>query len=565
MRKIRPLWLPIFAVITFLFSFSPTIILFLATPANRIFSGINWWESDYFVYLSFVENGVRGQLQERFLMNTLTSYPAWIHGIYTVSGYFLGHLAGLNSIIIYHLDRFILGLVFIFLLTFLYLSIFKSKFWTFISLMFVFWIPGFMNTLDVSSSQIYRYLSWIQQMNIITRVTTLPHYLTSFVFYIPAVWVFVSYRKSFFKKIAFLVFLTSLFTIANPVNALIFYATIFIYLTLRFLTGVVSNFNRKMLKQIQHDNFMVRDDRLTDIKVDCAVAAVIFIANLPLMWYYHKLLSAYPWGAIGNVFGYFIGNNQIPTRELILALGPGAFFSLLGVLFYAGRTITKRGREENWYLFCIAWIFAQGGLYVFANKLGMEQYRFLQGLYYIPMGVLTIGGLQLAAKILTRFSSLLRLRVAPQYWVVILTFASFVATMPTLVVSYKQELYRFTDLSYFPTYYFPTVKQYEAYEYLKNNTPFATTVLALTEASAHIPAVSGNANKLDFIDKGEIQKAEFFANNLNNGRASEYLKQNNISYVWVGFEEVSLGFDPKRYTLLTPIFKNDEVEIYKVN
>ncbi|MBI2617605.1 hypothetical protein HYW55_05720 [Candidatus Gottesmanbacteria bacterium] len=557
---IRTLALPLFVLATFLFSFSPWIILLVKTPPDHIFSGIHWWDSDYFVYLSFVENGVRGHLDERFLMNSITSYTAWIHGIYTISGYILGFLGGLNSIVIYHIDRFVLGLLFSFLLMFFYQSVFKSKIWTFLGLLFVFWISGFPTTYQMDSPSFSRYLSWIQQLNIFTRATGLPHYLFSFVFFIPAVWVFVSFRGPFMKKIIYLVFLTSVFIYANPVNSLIFYATLSLYL---FLTPVVMVLHKTVKQKRFSFRSLVYAVSHMDFVKDVFLTLILFLCNLPLLLYYEKLLTAYPWGEISNVFKFFIGNSLITFSDLFLALGPLALFSFFGIFICLWKVIHS-DVQRKWYIVCIAWVIAQSGLFLRGNLLGIEQYRFLQGLYYIPMGVLAVESIRFSGKHLEILSRILFVRISQNIWVGIITGISFLVTLPTLYVSYGQNLYTYSNLSYFQSLYFPTKQQYNAYAFLERNTPFATTVLAGKEASFHIPALSGNANKLDFIDKGDIQKHQFFSNNLSFEKAHEYLTKNNISYIYVGWEERNLGFTGSNNPYLKSIFKNSEVEVYKV-
>lgn len=551
MRRMGKFFLPFFSLVTFLFSFSPWFILLARTPKGQIFSGIHWWDSDYFVYLSFVENGVRGFLNERFLMNSITSYPAWIHGIYTLSGYLFGHLIGIHSISIYALDRFILGLIFLFLLTYLYKSIFKSVFWTFIALVFIFWIPGFPTTYNVHSSMFSQYLSWIQQLNILTRATGLPHYLFGFIFIIPAVWIFVSYRGFSLKKLIILSLLTQCFTYANPVNSLIFYATLAVFVFLSILTTILQNTVKGKKDFLSLPKSVIEDG---------LVALLLFLLNLPLLLYYRMILSNYPWGEISNVFKFFVGNSRISLLELFLSLGPLVLFSFTGIIVCSWRMIKSKS-PDRWHLFCISWVVAQSGLFLYANSFGIEQYRFLQGLYYIPMGILAVEAVRFFAHLFEQFFPI---HVSSRLWVCIFTVFSFLVTLPTLYLSFGQSLYTYSNLSYFQTIYFPTVKQFEAYSYLERNTPFAATVLALAEASSHIPAFSGNANKLDFIDKTKISKSQFFSNSISPEEASSYLKNSTISYVWVGWEERNTGFQVNKYPYLQQIFRNSEVEIYKV-
>lgn len=525
----------LFATITILFSFSPWLTLWQMTPPGKIFTGPHWW-TDYYAYLGFLENGVRGSLTERFLIS-ITPQSIWIHGIYTFSGYLLGKL-NIDSITIYHLDRLLLGSLFIVLVYFFYRSIFKNKFYSIVASIFVFWIPGFSRTQNFLNPGFTRPLDGVQQFNILTRAGGLPHYTFSSIFVILAVWFFLNYKKSFLIKTLILTLLSWIFIIANPVNAMIYYFILFVY----FIFSLILNFHVSLF--------------LKDKGKDCLVVIISFISNVPLFIYYYKALSSFPWGQISNVFNFFIGNIPLPIFELILALGPILIFSFLGSIVIVWKKM--RGEIiEDWTIFFLSWALAQWILYFLANKLGMENYRFIQSLYYIPMAGLTVYALKLIVHLWERLPVIYQ--VKRKYLVILLVLLSYITTTPTLSYSYREHLVKYNNgLTYI------SKKEYAAYKFLEKNSPFASVVLAEYTPTVLLPGMSGNSVKLDFLDKTKIQKTDFFSNKLLAAEAKAYLKENNISYIWVGSEEHSRGFRDANYPFLHKIFQNGDVDIYQV-
>src|SRR3989339_38200 len=90
--------IPILIFITVFISILPWLLELIATPGDRIFSGINRWSTDYYIYLSYVELGKRGILPVKLLNTTLPHPSLWAHLVYTIPGYLLGHILNFNAI-----------------------------------------------------------------------------------------------------------------------------------------------------------------------------------------------------------------------------------------------------------------------------------------------------------------------------------------------------------------------------------------------------------------------------------------------------------------------------------
>lgn len=549
--------IPLIAIFSTLLAFLPWLKLLYSTPKGQIFSGIHWFTNDYFLYLSFVENGVRGQLAERFLINGLISYTAWVHGIYTISGYLLGHFARLDSITIYHIDRVVLGLIFLLVLGYFLMHILHSRYQVFLTFIYMFWISGFPTAFDIINKPTGRYLDWVQGLNILNRIATLPHYLLSFIFFIAAVWVYLDYKSSILKKIIYLIVFTTILTVANPINIVIFYTVLVLYLPL----SLIINLWRGILKRKKIFPLEFAQVVTLDLTKDIFTTAVIFLVNLFPIVYFRLLLDSYPWGKIANVFGYYVGGAYIPLEELFLALGPVFIMTLVGIIIVLWNIVSGR-KQNRWYTFFLSWFVVQGVLFLRANSLGLESHRFLQGLYYIPMAVLSVHTLQVIGVTLERLTRVSFLRIKAMGWEFIVTVLLFILTLPTLYVSYLQFFSSWGEHTF--TLNYPLRSQYQAYKFLEHSTPFASSVLALGDASFHLPALSGNAVIIEDYGRRKYEKSQFFSNAIPDDEAYHYLKDNKVSYVLVGREERNWGFDPKNYSFLKSIFHNSDLEIYQV-
>jgi hypothetical protein len=108
----------------------------------------------------------------------------------------------------------------------------------------------------------------------------------------------------------------------------------------------------------------------------------------------------------------------------------------------------------------------------------------------------------------------------------------------------------------------------KGYAFLDKNTPVENVVLASTDAANHILVYSHNyvlGNKQGW-PAGEgatmIAEKDAFLRGMPESQAREYVAKHHISYVYGGYQEQG---DYIHYPFLSPVFKNSEVTIYKVN
>lgn len=542
--------LPLFIIFTIFFSVSPQLYGLWKTPANQVFAGVNRWSADYYIYVSFVETGRRGDLREYHLTTTKPQDPIWIHGVYTISG-FIGSLFQVDATAIYHVDRVLFGALYVSVLYLLLRRFFKQTGWIFAGMLFIFFIPGFPKTLDVFGRWDWRYLYVVQEMNIVGRSTVPPHYLTGFIFFIFCVLLFFQQKISWWVRGVWLAILATFMTVANPANLLTLLGTSGIY------SGVLGFY--EILRNRKKHPFTLPYVRMFGSWL------ILALGTLPISAYYQAKLSIFPWGPRSNALKFYIPGPPIDKLELILALGPVVIFAGIGIAFFVVAMFKRLKRlqplQDDYAkkTFCLGWLVVQFGLFTIGNSLGMDPLRFLQGLYYIPLTAFALWGLQ------DLYVQVMRIRVMRNIslyvFVSSIMILAFMITLPTLILSYREELYMNTNYIVFPTMVYPSIHQYNAYKWMEHNTPFGSGVLAFYEVTEVLPAYSGNATERD-LQHGD--KLPFFSNKLTKNEARDFLKRHYFHYVWDGYQARAAGFKAQEYPFLHKIFENPEVRIYKV-
>ncbi len=509
---------PLLTGFTLIISLSPWVFEWLAAPANQVFSGINRWSGDYFTYLSYVELGRRGELGARLLATTLPQSPVFAHLAHTLPGYIFGYLLGLNSILSYHLARSLYGLIFVFLCMVFFYRLTRSKTIAAVAFWLTFFVPGLPKIDHLFPFRFSRYLDWLQEQNIIGRATGPLHYNASFIFFILTVLWWFTAKSSGRKKFIIAGLLINLTLLANP----------FAFLILALSFGLYSLINKSLS------------------------AIYPFLLAVPLFVYNQYFLSQAPWGRLGNAPAYYIVTHPpIGFWETAMSVGPIFFLGIAGILLI----LFKKAKILNFFRtsfpFLIAWLIVQFFLFFFGDAVKLDPLRSFNGLYYLPLAL---------------FSAYLIVAVAQRFkhnffTIVTMSLFLFVITLPNYYLSYKEQLFAFTDFKSFSTFTYPTVKQVEAFRFLEKNTPVASGVLAYYEASFLLIGFSGNSTEANM---DPALKVPFYSGQLNTQAAYDFLKKNHFRYVYDGYQEQSLGSSIEKYPFLKKIYRNDEVTIYQV-
>lgn len=519
--------------ITLIISMSPWFFDLLATPKDRVFTGINRWSTDYYIYLSYVEQGIRGSLPVKLLMTTQPQTPVFAHLIYSIPGFIFGRILGFNSVFIYHLFRALYGLLFLVVAMKFFYQVSKNKFVTLTAFFLTFFVSGFTRTNGT------RYLDWLQEQNIIGRAAGPLHYSLGFVFFLLTVLYFFQTKDRGLKKILIFGLFANLTLFSNPFAFLVLGLCFAGYL----LTKLVLKRN-KLLQAVK----------------ECFNIGLGFCLTLPLFFYYQSVLSEGLWGITGMAPKFYVINHPpIFFWETVLSIGPIFFLGIIGLVFILFRRIKPPlpaeallGYAKAGPIFLIFVFLVPFFLFFFGDYLKIHPLRAFSGFYYLPLALFSAYLIEVVAQ-----------KVFRKRWTagLIIIFLLFLLTFQNYYLCYKDQLFAFTDFKEFSLFSYPSKKQVEALRFLEKNTPAGSGVLALFEATSQIIGFSGNSTEMS-ID--HLTKSRFFSGSMENGEAYLFLKKNYFKYVYYSYQEKSVGGSPEIYPFIKKIFENEEVKIYRV-
>jgi hypothetical protein len=553
--------IPWLVILTLFVSLSPWLVELFATPIDRIFTGINRWSTDYHIYLSYVEQGVRGFLSTKLIFTTQSHPSVFFYLAYTIPGFIFGHILGLNSVFIYHFFRALYGLVFLSATVIFFYKLSKSKVITLTAFFFTFYLSGFVKITSLFPFQATRYLEWLQEQNIIGRATGPLHYSVGFIIFISAFILYFYSKIPLLKKTFLLGLLFNGLLLTNPFNFLLIILCFASYLLIKL---VVFKKNIELFHEI-------------------LVISGATLISLPLFLLLNHYLSIPPWGIIGVSPKFYVATTPpISLFEAAMSVGPIFFLGIFGAIKLLNEQILRnQGRINYLYhdrsidilIFLIIWPIIQFCLLIFGDSLKIHPPRAFSGLYYLPLSYFSAYFIvHLSKKINAsmypsslplspRLQRSRKLRWTSRYTTILIILILFLITLPNYYLSYKEHLFAFTDFKYFSPLIYPSKKQVEAFKFLEKNTPAYSGVLALYEASSLINGFSGNSTETDLDQNFKIL---FYSNKLNNIKAKEFLIKYHFQYVYFGYQEEFTGGNLNKYPFLKKIFENKEVKIFHV-
>jgi len=523
-------WLVILAVI--FISALPIIYGYFQADQDQYFTGSHFFIMvDYPVYLSLIEQGRQGDWLFTNLYTAESQNPVLISPLWLVLGQ-LGRLTGLSNIFWYHFSRAVLGIIFLYFLYFFLKRFFStpiSRLFTFLLLCFSsglgsFFIPA--NKVWDFNLIFYKLPLdlWVAEANTFLSLYHSPLFILSQLLLLVVFYLFLF--KTDYQGFL-LLFLTVLFLgIIHPYDLVTISVVPLVYLLVKFL------FNRQL------------DWRRIKAWL------IIILAALPAGGYYWLITKLEP--AIG---GWAEQNITLspPIFSFIIGYGLILFFAVLGILF-----IFKEKKTE--YYFIICWVIAAGCL---LNSPVMFQRRFTNG-FHIALVIL-------AAWAIFYFWQKIKILNAEKKIILIsLLFPILILGLfLTNSIIIADSLERFNQ-RIFP--HFIPQQYYQGFGWLKDNVKPDQVILAEAEIGKLIPAFTaqtvylGHAHQtIDFRSKkGKIDNW-FFRINSQDEQKQEFLKENNISYIWYSEKEEELGdYHPAEKEYLEEVYRNAEVEIYWV-
>lgn len=516
--------IPLLVLLTLFISLSPWLAELFATPKNQVFSGINRWSTDYYIYLSYIEQGVRGFLTTKLIFTTQSHPSVFFYLAYAIPGYIFGHILGLNSIFIYHFFRALYGFVFLSMTVIFFYKLSQSKIITLTAFFLTFYVSGFVKIINLLPFQATRYLGWLQEQNIIGRATGPLHYNVGFIIFIATFLYYFYTNTSSVKKAVIFGLLLNGLLLSNPFTFLLIALSFAVYF---FIKLVFSKKDPQFYKEI-------------------IIVSAGFIISLPLFLLLNYYLSTPPWGVVGVSPKFYVKTTPLVNLiEAALSVGPIFFLGIAGAI----QLLFKKNKLNNQsvIVFLIVWPLTQFLLLLFGDLFKIHPPRAFSGLYFLPLAYFS-----------AQFINQLTKNYLKQLIVIMLLF---LLTLPNYYLSYKEQLFAFTDFKYFSSFVYPTKKQVDAFKFLEKNTPAYSGVLALYEASSLINGFSGNSTA---VAMDQNLKMLFYSNQLADKQAKDFLNNYHFQYVYFGYQEKSVSGSMEKYLFLKKIFENEEVKIYQV-
>ena len=285
---------------------------------------------------------------------------------------------------------------------------------------------------------------------------------------------------------------------------------------------------------------------------------VIFgIMTIPTVVYWWLLFQEYPWKRL--VEFDVLHPTKFSYIEYFLAVGPVLPMGIIGVIW----VIRERGEIREKMKYLIAWVVAWLGFVLLFNFIPQQSpTRFTQMAPHIPLGIL-------AGWMLWEVGKKFRHIVVVAIVVILLGFGTMASSFMWLkdFVDHKIR----ATIPIVPTgaqVMYPMKESIEGLVWLQVYTPRNAVVLSAMTTGNYIPVYAGNTAYVGHANTVGLEEKLIAMENVYRGKATiAWLKQQNISYVFYGFEEreINGGAADLRslYPQLTQVYESANVRIYK--
>jgi hypothetical protein len=568
---------------------------------------------DYNVYLSKIRQGMEGRwtIVDKYTNDT-NQKGVLLQMLYLLTGK-VGGLLHLDPTLSFHLVRVILSLAFV--LTVIALNVYFLR-------KPVLYFTGTLITLLASSFPVFyyfldqwwvgQYMPWWQEMDVLKRLSYLPHYLLNYII-IGLFAILISQNtkhEASDKSVILNLFQDLIMRFRNPLrseaskfgmtgkfqisdfgfNRNFFFTCVLLFFSffihpaggfLFFISWGLYHF----IKTVWFRSYEVEDV----LNIFKQTMILLFVAAVPLL-YIKFVTSTYPWKTLID----FDRDNRLAFKfsEYILSLGPVFFTGLLG-------TIVVLWKKDERFLSLATWFLgAFLGIVLFQHIPFQSELRFAQTANHIPLAILTIyflnevKNLILKKKVKISVSNDLgipersegRAPTGVRNTVSNFLFYGVISLIIGLgIVQAYFSIKAQTDfihqravagvplVPYPPQVMYPLNDFYNAMIWLKDNTARTDVVLSKVTAGNYIPAYSGNYVYLGHNPETPMysQKVDnvnqFFSGTMIPKDAQQFLKTEHISYVFYGPQEKDNNQkDIKQYSFLKEVFTSPYVTLYRV-
>lgn len=501
--------------------FLPFVFGILNTPPGYYFTGFYLGETwDTGTYYAFIEQVRQGHFLFKNIF-TSESQPRNFFNPFWLTIGLTAKIFNLSTPIVYQLFRFILIVIFCFLL-YLFLAFFlESRIYRKVTFILILFSNGlFFSFLFIKKI----FLSKFIEGTVFNSLTASPHHPTSLIFILAIILLMIlAFKENKVKYSLLAGFLGLILFQFHPFNIPIIWSILGVYLIINFILDKKINFS--WLKY-----YLI----------------LILISGLWAFYYFYLLSSniTFKIWAKQNILG-------TPNFYYAIVLGYGFLFilAILGTfLFYKQRKL----------LFLTTW-FLVAPILIY---LPVDWQRRLINGWQIPLMIFaTLALVWLFKLIKNKF---------PKYYfiyfeiiIIILVFSSLfnLINIGSNVMVYNKGV--------FP--YYISQEEIAAINFLKNNISEEKIIFSGFESSHFIAAFSartiffGHSIQTAQHQKKANQMIWFFFSPFSDSKKIEFLKNYKINYIYFTDREKKIGnFDPENKNYLKPIFQNNEVTIYQV-
>lgn len=548
------LFVLVLSVVMIFISTIPYLYASYATQAGFVYNGLHaMTPGDLPVYYSYIEQVKQGNYLLENLFTSETTLP--VLNIFWLGVGLFAKLFNLSAFIAFQTTKILLIPICLISLYLLISYFFSSK--TYRKITFVFLL--FSSGLGALASLILpNYLSnetfyfwpmdlWVPEYNVFLTLYHSPHLIASLTLIVLLFLFFLLAIDTNKIKYSFLAGLSGLLLIQfHPFHLPVIWIIPFLYI---FFLAIL----KKKIETQHIKHFLI-----------------LICISLPSVLYYVWLIY-FDWATRLKS-----SQNHCYTPSfitVIISYGGLLFFSLLAVVAWIKKVFNKNSEqtkpfmdliENNKMLFLVIWFISQ---FIFIFSPVIFQRRLSEGLQ-ISMVFLTIMGIVWLKKYLQQNFKHLELdKLFFNQYLLIILFIIFFSASNWVIIN--------EDLKLFKQNYelfYETKEQRASYLWLKDNTATDSVIISVMPSGNFIPGIAGrkvyfghiNVETL-YYDAKLARLNWFFKNNDQDDKKLDFLKQNNINYLYFSKYEKEFGkFDPKDKNYLEKVFSNDFAVIYKV-
>jgi hypothetical protein len=558
------------SLIFVLFSFAPSffeIFHIKELPKDRVFSLDHNYMLDYNFYLSRIRQGQEGNMLVTEKYYNQPHSPSLLQILYLYLGK-IGKIFRMDPPAVYHASRLIFGFILLYL-TGEYIRRIIDKRWQVWTFLLVVTSGSF--PILVKAGTFWRfatYMGWWSAIDSLQRATFIPHVLFGQIFILVFIMVY-SNREFFLRSSRMLCRLKILiWSLIGLIVGIVFPPTLIIVYVFMVILSVFELF-RLWSGKIKEILLPFSDRKWISGAI---LPRIIFIAVSAISFIYMKMIFMVPpWSELPlfDIRHRFL----LPYAEYARALG---FVLPLGVLGLAVVFI----RREKKLISSAVWIFSLCILFMIFERVPEQSpLRFTEGLFHIPLGILSgyflLSLCQLARKIGKRPGIIGSFAVKSFTAVIIVIGLGVMCSMYLWLTDNLRSKYAGGWLVPIGAQIAYPLKDFmDAVKFIGNNTKKEEVVMTFVTAGNFIPAYAGNyvyighINTPDETPKEGIS-ANFYAGKMGQKEASDFLKKERISYIFIGPQEKEYG-NGANITASYPdikfqlFYSNPSVTVYKI-